>query len=154
MDKRRSCANCGSMDHHVSAFSAYKQNMKAIGFFLDDVDATDEDQEEYLRGLIMSYGPKCFFCNLEGHFKSDCTQFWNSVADAKHPRHEEALSGVKASGARLMNEAESRKKEVTTGTFTTKKVETLPDEAIASSLEAESAGALKVDYGLAARTAL
>ena len=154
MDKRRSCANCGSMDHHVSAFSAYKQNMKAIGFFLDDVDATDEDQEEYSRGLIMSYGPKCFFCNLEGHFKSDCTQFWDSVADAKHPRHEEALSGVKASGARLMNEAESRKKEVTTGTFTTKKVENLPDEAIASSLEAESAGALKVDYGLAARTAL
>ena len=53
-----------------------------------------------------------------------------------------------------MNEAESRKKEVTTGTFTTKKGKTLPDEAIASSLEAESAGALKVDYGLAARTAL
>ena len=65
-----------------------------------------------------------------------------------------AISGVKASRARLMNEAESRKKEVTTGTFTTKKVKTLPDEAIASSLEAESAGALKVDYGLAARTAL
>ena len=45
MDKRRSCANCGSMDHHVSAFSASKQNMKAIGHFLDDVDATDEDHE-------------------------------------------------------------------------------------------------------------
>ena len=75
MDKRRSCANCGSMDHHVSACSAYKQNMKAIGYFLEDVDATDEDHEEYVRGLIMKYGPRCFFCNLEGHFKSDCTQF-------------------------------------------------------------------------------
>ena len=53
-----------------------------------------------------------------------------------------------------MNEAESRKKEVTTGTSTIKKVKTVPDEAIASSLEAESAGALKVNYGLAARTAL
>ena len=30
----------------------------------------------------------------------------------------------------------------------------MPDEAIASSLEAESAGPLKVDYGLAACTAL
>ena len=48
-----------------------------------------------------------------------------------------------------MKEAGSRKKEVTN-----KKVKTLPDEAIASSLEAESAGALKVDYGLAARTAI
>ena len=27
MDKRRSCANCGSLDHHVSACSTYKQNM-------------------------------------------------------------------------------------------------------------------------------
>ena len=128
--------------------------MKAIGYFLDDVDATEEDHEEYVRGLIKKYGPRCFFCNLEGQFKSDCTQFCDAVADAKHPRHEEALSGVTASRARLMNEAESRKKEVTTGTFTTKEVKTLPDEAIASSLEAESAGALKVDYGLAARTAL
>ena len=33
-------------------------------------------------------------------------------------------------------------------------MKTLPDEAIASSLEAESAGALKVDSDLAARTAL
>ena len=53
-----------------------------------------------------------------------------------------------------MNEAESRKKEVTKGTFTTKKVENLPDDAIAPSLEAESASVLKIDYGLAARTAL
>ena len=126
MDKRRSCANCDSMDHHVSACSGYKQNMKAIGYFLDDVDATDEDHEEYVRGLIMKYSPRCFFCNLEGHFKSDCTQFWDAVADAKHPRHEEALSGVKASRARLMNEAESRRKETLPSTFTTKKVKTLP----------------------------
>ena len=76
------------------------------------------------------------------------------MAEAKHPRHEEALSGVKASRARLMNKAESRKKEVTQGTFTTKKVKTLPDDAIATNLETESASVLKVDYGLAARTAL
>ena len=72
----------------------------------------------------------------------------------KHPRHEETLSGVKASRARLMNEAESRRKETTPSTFTTKKVKTMPDEVVASSLEAESAGPLKVEYGLAARTAL
>ena len=128
--------------------------MKAIGHLLDDVDATDEDHEEYVRGLIMKYGPRCFFCNLEGHFKSDCTQFWDAVLDAKHPRHEEALSGVKASRARLMNEAESRRKETTPSFFTTKKVNTIPDEVVASSLEADSSGPLKVDYGLAARTAL
>ena len=119
------------MDHHVSACSTYKQNNKAIGYFLDDVGATDENHEEYVRGLIMKHGPRCFCCNLEGHFKSDCTQFWDAVADAKYPRHEEALSGVKTSRARLMNEVESRRKEATPSTFTTKKVKTLPDEVIA-----------------------
>ena len=84
--------------------------MKAIGYFLDELDTTYEDHEEYVRGFIMKYGPRCFFCNLQGLFKSDCTQFCDAVADAKHPRREEALSGVKASRARLMNEAESRKK--------------------------------------------
>ena len=96
------------MHHHVSACSTYKQNMKAISYFLDDVDATDEDHEDNVRGLIMKYGPRCFFCNLERHFESDCTQFWDAVADSKHPRPEEVLSGVKASQASLMNEAESR----------------------------------------------
>ena len=48
-----------------------------------------------------------------------------------------------------MNEAESRRKDATPSTFTTKMVKTLPDEAIASSLEADLADPLKVDYGLA-----
>ena len=53
-----------------------------------------------------------------------------------------------------MNEAESRRKETAPITFTTKKVKSLPDEVVASSLEAESASPLKIDYCLAARTAL
>ena len=118
--------------------------MKAIGYFLNDVDLTEEDHEEYVRGLIMKYGPRCFFFNLEVNFKTDCTQFWDAVADAKHPRHEEALSVVKAIQASLMNEAGSLKKEMTQGTFTAKKVKTLPDDALASSLEAAPAGTLKV----------
>ena len=96
--------------------------MKGIGYFLDDVDATDEYHEEYVRGLIMKYGLRCFHCSLEGHFKSDYIQFWNAVAEVKHSHHVEAIPGAKASRARLMNEAESRKKDVIQATFTTKKV--------------------------------
>ena len=75
MDKRRSCANCGSMDHHVSACSSYKQNMKAIGYFLEDADATDEDHEEYVRGprlmkvdghYIDVHGPYPILMNVDG----------------------------------------------------------------------------------------
>ena len=50
-------------------------------------------------------------CNLEDHFKSNCPQFWDAVAHIKHSRHEEALSGVKVSKARLLSEADARRKE-------------------------------------------
>ena len=85
--------------------------MKAIGFSLEDNDASEVDHEDFMRGVIAKFRPKCFFCNLEGHFKSDFPQFWDAVADIKHSRHEEALSGVKASKARLMSEVEARRKE-------------------------------------------
>ena len=111
MDKRRSCTNCSSRDHHVSACPTYKQGMNALCFSLEDEDASEVDHEDFMRGVIAKFGPRCFFCNLEGHFKSVCPHFWDAVADIKHPRHEEALSGVKASKARLSNEAEARRKE-------------------------------------------
>ena len=91
---------------------------------------------------------------MDIHALLSLSTFWYAVADAEHPRHEEALSGVKASRARLLNETESRKQEVTQCIFTTEKVKTLPDDAIASSLEVETAGTLKVDYGLTVQTAL
>ena len=47
MDKRRSCANCSSTDHHVSACPAYKQGMKAIEFSLEDEDASELDHEDF-----------------------------------------------------------------------------------------------------------
>ena len=82
--------------------------MKAIGFSLEDEDATEVDHEDFMRGVIAKFGPRCFFCNFEGHCKSDCLQFWDAVPDIKHPRHEDPLSGVKASKARLLSEAEAR----------------------------------------------
>ena len=53
----------------------YKQGMKAIGFSLEDDDASEVNHEYFMRGVIAKFGPRCFFCNLEGHFISDFRNF-------------------------------------------------------------------------------
>ena len=90
MDKRRSCANCSSTNHHVSACPTCKKGMKVIRFSLEDEDASKVDHEDFMRGVIAKFDLRRFFCNLECHFKSDCPQFWDAAADIKNPRHEEA----------------------------------------------------------------
>ena len=52
----------------------YKQGLKVIGFSLVDEDASEVDHENFMRGVIAKFGPRCFFCNLEGQFKSYCPQ--------------------------------------------------------------------------------
>ena len=91
--------------------------MKAIGFSLEDEDASEIDHEDFMRGIIAKLGSRCFFCNLKGHFKSDCLQFWDAVADIKHPRHEEALAGVKASKVRLMRKGSPEERETTSAGY-------------------------------------
>ena len=153
MDKRRSCASCSSTDHHVSGPSpTYKQGMKAIGFSLEDEDASQVDHENFKRGVIAKFGPRCFFCILAGHFKSDCPQFWNTVADMKHPRHEEALSGVKASKARLLSEVEARRKQKPQE-LATKKMQAVTEETCETE-PVTAADDFKIDYRAAARDAL
>ena len=151
-DKRRSCANCNSTDHHLSACPTYKQGMKAIGFSLEDEDACELDYEDFMKEVIAKFGPRCFFCSLEGHFKSDCPKFWDAVADIKHPRHEEALSGVKASKARLLSEAEARRKDKPQE-LAAKKMQAVTEETREPE-PATAADDFKIDYRADARDAL
>ena len=97
---------------------------------------------------------RCFFCwyDLDGHFKSNCPQFWDAVADIKHPRHEEALSGVKASKARLLSKAEAHRKEKQQE-LTTKKIQAVTEE-ICEQEPVTAADDFKIDYRAAARDAL
>ena len=126
--------------------------MKTIGFSLEDEDASEIDFEDFMRGVIAKFGPRCFFCKLEGHFKSNCPQFWDAVADIKHPRHEEALSGVKASKARLLSEAEARRKEKPQE-LATKKMQAVTEET-GEPEPVTAADDFKIDYRAAARDAL
>ena len=89
---------------------------------------------------------------MEGHFKSDCPQFWYAVADIKNPRHEAALSVEKASKARLLSEAEVRRKEKPQE-LATKKMKAVTDETCEPE-PLTAADDFKVDYRAAARDAL
>ena len=80
---------------------------------------------------------RCFFCNLEG-----------AAADIKHPRHEEALSSVKASKARLLSEAEARRKEQPQE-LATKKMQAVT-EGICEPEPVTEADDFKIDYKAAA----
>ena len=81
-----------------------------------------------------------------------CPQFWDAVADIKHPRHEEALSGVKASKARLLSEAEARRK-VKPQELAAKKMQAVTEETREPE-PATAADDFKIDYRAAARDAL
>ena len=59
MDKRRSCANCGSADHHVADCTTYKQGMKRLGYAPDEEDMSQASPK--LRGtpiIALSLGER------------------------------------------------------------------------------------------------
>ena len=151
MDKRCLCASCID-GHYVSACPTYKQGMEAKDFSLEDEDASEVDHEDFMRGSVAKFGPRCFFCNLEGHFKPNCPQLWDAVADIKQPRHEEALSDVKATNARLLGEAEARRKEKPQE-LATKKMQAVTEE-MREPETVTAADDFKIDSRAAARDAL
>ena len=60
MDKGRSCANCGSADHHVADCATYKQGMKSMGYAPEEEDKNQTEEYEFYSGLIIKIGSRCF----------------------------------------------------------------------------------------------
>ena len=75
MDKRRSCANCGSADHHIADCATYKQGMKSLIYAPNEKDISQTKEHEFYSELIIKIGAGCFFCNQECHFRMDCPLF-------------------------------------------------------------------------------
>ena len=122
--------------------------MSACPTYKQDEDASEVDHEDFMRGgVIAKFGPRCFcfFCNLEGHSKSDGPQFWEAVADIKHAMHEEALSGVKA-----LSEARRKDKPQE---LATEKIQAVTEETCEPE-PVTAADDFKIDYRSAARDAL
>ena len=60
MDKRRSCANCGSAYHHVADCTPHKQVMKSLGYAPDEEDMSQTEEREFYSGLSIKIGANCF----------------------------------------------------------------------------------------------
>ena len=75
MVKRRSCANCGSADHHEADCTRNKQGMKSLEYTPDEDDFSKMEEHEFYSGLIIKLVARCFFCNQEDHFRMDYPLF-------------------------------------------------------------------------------
>ena len=151
MDKRRSCANCGSAHHHVADCTTYKQGMKSLGYAPDEEDMSQTEEHEFYSGLIIKIGARCFFCNQEGHFRMDCPLFWEAVKKQSHPKLKLALAAVQNERNR-QTEFETKNSEAPSAEMPTKTVKAVTQ--VNSAIETTDGKALEKNYEKAAAEAI
>ena len=134
MDKRRSCANCGSADFHVADCTTYKQGMKSLRYASEEEDNKQTEEHEFYSGLIIKIGARCFFCNQEGHFRMDCPLFWEAAKNQNHPKHKLALAAVQNTRNRQA-ENDLNNKEAASGELSTKTVKAVTQNKDATGAE-------------------
>ena len=151
LDKRRSCANCGSADHHVADCTTYKQGTKSLGYAPDEEDMSQMEEHEYYSGLIIKIGARCFFCNQEGHFRMDCLLFWEAVKDQSHPKHKLTLAAVQNQRNR-QTEFETKNLGAPSTELPKKTVKAVTQ--VDKAIEATAKNALEINYEKAASEAI
>ena len=151
MDKRRSCANCGSADHHVADCTTYKQGMKSLGYAPDEEDMSQMEEHEFYSGLIIKLGARCFFCNQECHFRMDSPIFWETVKNQSHPKHKLALAAVQNTRNRQA-EFETRNSEAPNAELPTKTVKAVTE--VSSAMETMTRKSPEINFERAAAEAI
>ena len=151
MDKRRSCASCGSADHHVADCTTYKQSMKSLGYAPDEEDMSQTEEYEFYSGVIIKIGARCFFCNQEGHFRMDCPFFWEAAKNQSHPKHKLALAAVQNTRNRQA-EFDTKNTEAPSAELPTKTVKAVVQ--VKNAIEADNKNPLEINYEKAATEAI
>ena len=150
MDKRGSCANCGSADHHVADCTSYKQGMKSLGYAPDEEYMSQTEEHEFYSGLIIKIGARCFFCKQEGHFRMDSPLFWEAVNNQNYPKHKVALD-AKQNTRNRQAKIELKNTEAASGELSTKTVKAVTQ--FKTTMEAETGTSLEINHEKAAAEA-
>ena len=148
MGKRRSCANCGSADHHVADCTTYKQGIKSWGYAQEEEDMIQTEEHEFYSGLIIKIGVRCFFCNQEGHFRIDCLLFREVVKNQNHPKHQLALAAVQITRNRPA-ENDLNNKEAASDELSTKTVKAVTQTKDAPGAEKRNSQEIKYERAAA-----
>ena len=151
MDKCRSCANCGSADHHVADCTTYKQGMKSLGYAPEEEDMNQTEEQEFYSGLIIKIGARCFFCNPEGHFRMVSPLFCKAVKNQNHPKHKLALAAVQNTRNRQA-ENDLNNKEAASCELSTMTVEAVTQNNDVTGVEKRNS--LEISYEIAAAEAI
>ena len=151
MYKRRSCAKCGSADHHVADCTTYKQGMKSLGYAPDEEDMSQTEEHEVYSGLIIKIGARCFLCNQEGHLRMDCPLFWEAVKNQNNPKHKLALAAVQNTRNRQA-EFDTINSEASSAELPTKTVKAVTQ--VKNAIETEATNSLEINYEKAAAEAI
>ena len=151
MDKRSSCANCGSADHHVADCTTYKQGMKSLGYAPVEEDMSQTEEHEFYSGLIIKLGARFFFCNQEGHFRMDCPLFWEAVKNQNHPKHKLAPIAVQNTRNRQA-EFDTKNSEAPSAELPTKTVKAVTQ--VKNAIETEARNSLEINHEKATEEAI
>ena len=116
MDKRRSCANSRSADHHVADSASYKKGMKSLGYAPDEDEISQMEEHELYSGLIIMIGARCFFCKQEIDFRVDCPLFW----EAESPKTQ--VSAAVQNITKRQGESDLQNKDVIKDELSTKSI--------------------------------
>ena len=143
IDKRKSCANCGSADHHVADCTTYKQGMMSLGYAPDEEDMKQMEEHEFYSGLIIKIGARCF--------RMDCPLFWEAVKNQSHSKHKLALAAVQNTRNR-QPEFETKNSEAPSAELPTKTVKAVTQ--VNNAMEAKARNFLEINYERAAAEAI
>ena len=109
------------------------------------------EEHEFYSGLIIKIGARCFFCNQECHFRTDCPLFWEAMENQSLFKNKLALAAVQNMRNRQA-EFDTKNTEATSAELPTKTVKAAVQ--VKNAIEADNKKVLEIIYEKAAAEAI